>query len=387
MTEQDTTTKVPDGTVGLGAGPTDLVVNNDSATPDVIVSQDSSGATDPEPDPNASTDPNASRTDPSSTNIELNASWDPNVSITDPCGTAIPGGGTASPGTAPTQQASPSVPDSPAFHHGAEIDFWFIAKTRSSFVGWLNATQSKQGGWSGVAIGGSDAEARFLQIWGNIAIVYRRDAVNLSEVLVLMSVVINETGGLLAPVSERVGTSTHRGIAYALYAVPKSKKASYNAAPWNALASFNNVDFPSAHGAKSSAEMVRNTQDLVWSRTTYPKETFPTSTDPALSGLILEADFYKFRGRGLIQTTFRRGYMPIIGFVRGHAGGQAMVVKYMSLWAGTSADVVAHRSSNKDWDAPFQPSDYVVPCQAIRWHNQGGGDYLKASSDRAVLAG
>jgi hypothetical protein len=272
------------------------------------------------------------------------------------------------------------------FHNGDEINQWFTNSTGSGFVDWFNASQAKKGTWAGLMIGGANASERFVQIWDNLGVIYGRDSVNLSEVLVLTSIIINETGGSLTPLSEKVGTAGHPGIAYAFDAIPKLKR-SYNAAPWTALASFNDEAFIESHGSKALGDQLQRTQDAVWSGTAYPQDRFPTSTDPATTGFILEADFYKFRGRGLIQTTFRAGYAPIIGFVQTYSGPSEVVGEFRDAWQDMGTDEVANRSCNEDWDKLFQDSGYVVPCVAIHMHNQGAGNYLTVSDERDTLAG
>jgi hypothetical protein len=255
-------------------------------------------------------------------------------------------------------------------------------------VDWFNATQAGHGAWAGLKIS-SAAGPSFAQLWNNISVVYGKSAVSLPEMLTLTSLMINETGGTFRPLSEVVGATGHPGIAYAFDSFPLKTytKASYNKAPWTAFASFSNADFLSAHGTKPLADKVKNTTDAVWKGTVYPASTFPTDTNASVSGIILEADFYKFRGRGLIQTTFRDGYKPIVGFIQAYSGTQSVVTSYKTKWAGKDADVVCHISSNADWDALFMTSDLVVPCAAINLHNKGGGNYLAVAADRATLAG
>jgi hypothetical protein len=104
-----------------------------------------------------------------------------------------------------------------------------------------------------------------------------------------------------------------------------------------------------------------------------------------VSGIILEADFYKFRGRGLIQTTFRSNYLELITFIQGCDDPNPVIQEYRQAWAGKDPDEVATISSNDDWDRLFQQTDGVLPLAAIRLHSQGAGNYLALSSDPNVF--
>src|SRR5262249_43623367 len=156
----------------------------------------------------------------------------------------------------------------------------------------------------------------------------------------------NETGGSLLPLSEKMGTTGHPGLSYAFDAI-SGKKISYNKTPnRTALTLFNNADYNAAHGQLALGATLRNTQDPVWSGQIYPQATISTSEGPAETGYVQQADFYKFRGRGLIQTTFRSGYVKLVDFVQKYAGINPKVLEYRLRWNGQLADVVATRSSN-----------------------------------------
>jgi hypothetical protein len=133
---------------------------------------------------------------------------------------------------------------------------------------------------------------------------------------------------------------------------------------------------------------VRQRPDLqaVWNAEVYPQNVFPTGLDPAVTGFIQEADFYKFRGRGFVQVTWRVNYRAVIAWVQPYAGNQATISKYAAVWKGVDPDRVATRSSNRDWDDLFQNTDLVIPCVAIGLHNQASGNYLNLANDAATLS-
>jgi hypothetical protein len=275
--------------------------------------------------------------------------------------------------------------------NSTDVNDFYRLTTGSEFVDWFNNNIARRGSWSHLHLGHpGDAAAvktRFNRIWDLIPDLFGMASINLVQFLSLMSIIINETGGTLLPVSERVGRPGHPGIAYAFDAIPKVK-ASYNSGSnRTALDLFNDPEFLAAHGHLPLAERVRNTRDVRWAGHRYPQEDFPTSTVPAVSGIILEADFYKFRGRGLIQTTFRAAYKHIIEYIQASGAAHPITNAYQRRWAGMSSERVASISTNDDWDRLFQQTDLVIPAVAIRLHNQRSGNYLAMPLDAVVLSG
>lgn len=279
------------------------------------------------------------------------------------------------------------MPAQPSFTSAPDVDNFFTTATGRDFVSWFSRQHAGKGAWdrtdryhAGVIQSLDEAMAGCREVCDNLPAIFGRPA-TLDEFLCLSSVIINETASF-RPVTERVGTNGHPGIAYAFDAIPGLKQ-SYNQAPLNRLAGdlFRDPEFLAAHGQRRLADRVRNTTDPRWNGTVYPQADFPTSREPNESGIILEADFFKFRGRGLIQTTFRANYLPLIAFIQSSDSSQPVMREYRQAWRGLDPDIVATRSSNDDWDRLFQQTDSIVAAAAVRIHSARNGNYLQISAD------
>lgn len=194
----------------------------------------------------------------------------------------------------------------------------------------------------------------------------------------------------MLPRAELCGRAGYPGLVYPFEEIP-GVKVSYNNGSGNKPAGelfFEDPHFWQAHGHLPAADLVRAIPDLreEWNLPLYPQRLFPSSLDPAQTGFIQEADFFKFRGRGFIQTTWRANYKPLVEFVQNYSGANATVARYRRAWAGMDPDVVCTVSTNSDWDTLFEDSDPVVACRAIALHNRASGDYLRLSQDASVLA-
>lgn len=142
-------------------------------------------------------------------------------------------------------------------------------------------------------------KASFNRVFDSCAALWSAE-LTLCEFLAIAFIIYNETGGKFTPISERGGER---------YMFEKSSagKASYNAPP-NRRAG----DLLLARGVLSQDD-----QDSVaaWNSTT----TYPDPSDEDLKAQARECDFFKYRGRGLIQLTWRPTYLSIVDpLLRGH---------------------------------------------------------------------
>ncbi|MGE0881165.1 MAG: peptidoglycan-binding protein [Acidimicrobiia bacterium] len=271
----------------------------------------------------------------------------------------------------------------PRLSSAAEVDGVFRARFGAGFVEWFRQRHSGQGQWSGLRlVSGPDVERRVRDLFDHLSAVFGRGPLPLPVFLTVFAIAMVETGGLIAPVSERVGLDGHPGIAYAFDRIDTLGKASYNgAANHSVFDVMNRSSFTDAHGHLPLGDRLVNTSDEVWRGERFPQDRFPTTVDPGVSGILLEADFYKFRGRGLIQTTWRANYRPLIEHVQGYNGSHPLLAEYSARWRGIDVDVVADQSTNRDWDRLYQESDGELALVAIRMHENSHGNYLDLAAD------
>jgi hypothetical protein len=274
-----------------------------------------------------------------------------------------------------------------SFAHTAEIDNFFARQNAHDFIDWFNTHVAHTGFWgksgsrAGISMANdSKAHDRFDQLWSaeNIRAMFGQDSVSLLQFLSLQSIINNETGGSLLPLTERVGSKGHPGIAYAFDRISGLKK-SYNTLPGNktCFQLFNDSQYNNAFQLLPLGNQLKNTSNAVWAGEAYP-QILPVSTSPAATGYILEADFFKFRGRGYIQTTGRANYLKLVDFVMNYQGDNKVVNRIKTSWAQRSADrdVLATVSSNVEWDDLFQASHTLIPAKSIAIHNSLSGNYL-----------
>jgi subtilisin family serine protease len=285
------------------------------------------------------------------------------------------------------EQDPPAVAE-PRFASAAEIDAFFQRRTGSGFLDWFHATQANRGDWGGKkardVLRDEETRRRFVEVWNGIPQMFETPTIRLEQFVALQSIFINELGGGMAPIAEKtLGIHGHPGIAYLFDRIPETQKRSYNEAPnKTAHACFNDATFIAAHGALPFSDQLARTSNSAWAGQAYPSG-YPVEFRRA--GFIGEADFCKFRGRGLIQTTWRSAYREIVRFVQAYDGSNAKVNEYKARWANRDPDAVCTASSNADWDDLFQNTSYVIPWAGIRLHNNHR--YLDIATDRGTQLG
>ncbi len=222
---------------------------------------------------------------------------------------------------------------------------------------------------------------------------------SLVEVAAMTSIFLNETRSKSLGIEEGVGgvdfdMIKHSGLSWPFesFQIPKPgkpnesfTKASYNIHP-NKKVSELLLDntFITAHG--NLEPLNPNIRSLPsWSGVIWPDLVNPELG--AHNALIQECDFYKFRGRGPIQITFRPVYLALISKIQNYTGSNPAILKFKALWLGQTADDIATKSKNADWSELFK-SGIEIPMMSIMAHNQqNGGGYLPLSRNVDKILG
>ncbi len=274
---------------------------------------------------------------------------------------------------------------------GNDINDWFRAQSGNDFIDWFNKQCSRKQHWIGQVIGTTPVvKESFVRIWNNLPLIFGKDSVQLIEFCSLMSILVNEVGSTLAPTAELSGLPGSPGLAYCFNAIPGVKR-SYNTSPGNRLAGslfFNDELYWSAHGSRPLGTEVRRRPELksVWDACVYPQSCFSTSLDPVVTGFVQEADFFKFRGRGFIQMTWRVNYERLVAFIQRAPSEDEVLLRFKTLWADKSPEWVCTTSTNADWDQLFADDQKIVASRGIGLHNEASGHYLNLANDAAVLS-
>jgi hypothetical protein len=279
------------------------------------------------------------------------------------------------------------------FSSSWDVDDFFKAATGQDFISWFRAKHAGKGEWgenegfhAGSIAASAAAREGFRSVCDSLPTVWDQPA-SLEEFLCLASVIINETASF-TPVSEGIGREPHPGLSYAFDDFPEIRKVSYNKAP-NKLAGdlMRDPVFIQAHGHRAMGNQLAGTTNEVWNGKRYPLGQVSTSKDPAVTGFLQECDFYKFRGRGLIQTTWRSNYLTIIDFIKNSDHPNPVIQEFRQKWAGLDSNTAATMSSNDDWDRIFQQTENVIAMKAVRMHSDGSDKYFNVKSDTGTLLG
>lgn len=273
------------------------------------------------------------------------------------------------------------------FKNATEIDAYFNKIVKQDFVTWFNATQANIESFGGKEARKINNTTKWKEVWNNIGpIVYSKNkgSFNLLEFFGLNTIIINETGGNFTPLTEGVNKVTNPNKPGIAYAFNSGGKKSYNTLPGNlnAYQLFRDTNYIAAHGALDYGTQLKNTLDTRFQQETFPTDDFTNLADAVRSTpptFLTEADFFKFRGRGLIQTTGRANYTNIIKFILSYTGTNSKILLYKNRWiaAPFSSNVatIATRSTNADWDDLFLNTNSIIALKAVDIHATTSGEY------------
>lgn len=156
------------------------------------------------------------------------------------------------------------------------------------------------------------------------------------------------------------------------------RKKSYNKLSENRTAGalFADQDYLNAHQELlPTAGMTWGINDAAWRGDDYRATKAPTSVSLAETEFIRQADFYKFRGRGYIQTTNRANYRSLARLLRQNL--DLLPSPHWSLvesWGPENAsdaalDTALTRSRDNQWNDLFEMSGGVVAHLGVRAFN------------------
>ncbi len=146
-------------------------------------------------------------------------------------------------------------------------------------------------------------EARnFINVIRRVETLTGKPSITVNEFIGHFAIIYNETGGTFKPVTEKgpnwADPDDFRNDAYFFMAIP-GKKRSYNQGPQN---------MPAGDLLRDWGVISRDEDVEAWNSTTE----YPINQPEDVRRRARDCDFYKFRGRGLNQITWRTGYTHFV---------------------------------------------------------------------------
>jgi hypothetical protein len=211
----------------------------------------------------------------------------------------------------------------------------------------------------------------------NMKSVTGKDDFNIYQFLIMSSIMINETGGTF------ILATGEKGSAEYFFNAKAGTKVSYNCTPPKVNGKYqkntgcgvlgNKTAYDLFHDpvfmnvpARASMYKPKNINDTAWSGQKYPSgeptgfsNYKPGELEKSYNalGIIADCDFFKFRGRGVIQLTGRGNYVKFLEYIKNNKSVIAMQPKTLTIvnnWGNDSGDTVATKITNRELDTIFE---------------------------------